>query len=180
VKPCRIHDAVRARPRAPGTRRQPPRPWIRRSTAQRTRQRASHRRSRSRPHRLAPRAPPRASSPAISATILVEPGGLCERAAVQDRRRDGDTDADWEAPLKIYREADTGRSCSLIAPGVRPISRGMTRGGNERPNNKEAMRRGEARPRMVGIPPKRPPEPTQKPKERPASKGRVHKGRTRN
>jgi hypothetical protein len=59
------------------------------------------------------------------------------------------------------------------------ISR-MTRSGDRRSSNKEAVRHGEATPRMVEIPPQRRPAPTQKPKERPASKGRVHMGRTRN
>jgi hypothetical protein len=81
---------------------------------------------------------------------------------------------------KICREADTDRSWSLVAPGVRPISRLMTRSGDKRSSNKEAVRRGEARPRMVEIPRQSRPAPTQKPKERPASKGRVHMGRTRN
>jgi hypothetical protein len=80
---------------------------------------------------------------------------------------------------KLCREADTDRSWSLVAPCVRPISRRMTRSGDKQSSNKEAARRGVARPRMVEIPPQRRPAPTQKPKQRPASKGRVHMGRTR-
>ena len=67
---------------------------------------------------------------------------------------------------------DAGPSRSLVAPDDRPISRRMARTGDKRSSNKEAGHRGE-------ISPQRRPAPTQKPKERPTSKGRVHKGRTR-
>jgi hypothetical protein len=48
----------------------------------------------------------------------------------------------------------------------------MARSGDKRSSNKDAARRGE-------ISPQRRPAPFQKAKERPASKGRVHKGTTR-
>jgi hypothetical protein len=47
----------------------------------------------------------------------------------------------------------------------------MTRSADKHSSNKEAVRRGEARPRILEIPPQCRPAPTQKPKERPALKG---------
>jgi hypothetical protein len=77
-----------------------------------------------------------------------------------------------DVDVKICREADTAPSRSLVALGDRSISRRMARGDDKCSSNKEAARCGE-------ISPQRRPAPTHKPKERPTSKGRVHKGRTR-
>jgi hypothetical protein len=59
---------------------------------------------------------------------------------------------------------------------------GMTgaNNGDGDSSRKTARRRDAATRRLPNAPSQRQPSPTLKPKERPASKGRVHKGRTRN
>jgi hypothetical protein len=67
------------------------------------------------------------------------------------------------------------RSWPLVALGVRSISDRMTRNREDRSSNEKAPRRREEVKRGISRP-----SPLPKPKERPASKGRVHMGKTRN
>lgn len=64
---------------------------------------------------------------------------------------------------------------AAVALGVRSISDRMTRNREDRSSNEKAPRRREEVKRGISRP-----SPLPKPKERPASKGRVHMGKTRN
>jgi hypothetical protein len=81
---------------------------------------------------------------------------------------------------KMWSKADTGRAWELVAP-ARPlyISR-MTRTRDNRSSDEDASRRREHVRRDTNMLPPRQRPLMPKPKERPASKGRVHMGKTRN
>jgi hypothetical protein len=56
----------------------------------------------------------------------------------------------------------------------------MTRDGDDRSSNEESARPPDKAKRGIKMTPQRRRSPVPKPKERPASKGRVHMGKTRN
>jgi hypothetical protein len=75
---------------------------------------------------------------------------------------------------------NTAGSPRLAALGIPPISCRMKSDGNDRYGSEEAARRRREVRRDINMPPQPRSSAVPKPKERPASKGRVHKGKMRN